>query len=96
MRLLLKIFALPFVLITGIVYWVCKVLLIMSGAALGILSCIAFFAAIGIMFASGWFQGIIFIGIAFLISPYGLPMIAARIVGTLGGVNYALRDFVAN
>ncbi len=96
MRLVLKIFVLPFILITGIVYWMCKILLIMSGAVLGILSGIVFFAAIGIMFSSGWLPGLICISIAFLISPYGLPMIAAWMTGKLGGINYALRDFVTS
>ena len=77
-------------------YGICKFLLIASGAVLGILSGIALLAAIGIMLSSGWLPGLICIGIAFLISPYGLPMIAAWMTGKLGGFNYALRDFVAS
>ena len=38
MRLVFKILALPFVLITGILYLVCKFLVVSSGAVLGILS----------------------------------------------------------
>ena len=38
MRLVFKILALPFVLVTGILYLVCKFLVITSGAVLGILS----------------------------------------------------------
>jgi hypothetical protein len=96
MRLVLKILALPFILVTGLLYGICKFLLIASGAVLGILSGIALLAAIGIMLSSGWLPGLICIGIAFLISPYGLPMIAAWMTGKLGGFNYALRDFVAS
>ena len=32
--------------------------------------------------------------IAFLISPYGLPLAAAWLVGIIGGANSALRDFI--
>lgn len=47
MRLVFKIVALPFVLVTGILYLVCKFLVITSGAVLGILS--------GIVFWRRWF-----------------------------------------
>ena len=33
---------------------------------------------------------------AFLISPYGLPMAAAWLTGKIGGLNYALRDFLTS
>ena len=94
MRLVLKILALPFIRVTGLLYGICKFLLIASGAVLGILSGIALLAAIGIMLSSGWLPGLICIGIAFLISPYGLPMAAAWLVGMIGGANHALKDFV--
>ena len=63
MRLIGKLLALPFVLVTGILYLVCKFLVVVSGAVLGI-------------------------------SPYGLPMAAAWLVGIIGGANSALKDFV--
>lgn len=38
MRLIGKLLALPFMLVTGILYLVCKFLVVFSGAVLGILS----------------------------------------------------------
>ena len=38
MRLIGKLLALPFMLVTGILYLVCKFLVVLSGAVLGILS----------------------------------------------------------
>ena len=38
MRLIFKLLAFPFVLVTGLLYLVCKFLVIASGAVLGILS----------------------------------------------------------
>lgn len=96
MRLVLKILAVPFILITGLLYGVCKLFLILSGMMLGILSGLALLASIGILISSGWLPGLICVCIAFLISPFGLPKIAAWMTGKLGGVNYALRDFVTN
>ena len=92
MRLIGKLLALPFVLVTGILYLVCKFLVVVSGAVLGILSGIVFLAALALFFAAGFWPGLSWLVIAF--SPYGLPMAAAWLVGIIGGANSALKDFV--
>ena len=86
MRLIGKLLALPFMLVTGILYLVCKFLVVLSGAVLGILS--------GIIFLAGFLPGLAWLMIAFLISPYGLPLAAAWLVGIIGGANSALKDFI--
>ena len=53
MRLIGKLLALPFVLVTGILYLVCKFLVVVSGAVLGILSGIVFLAALALFFVAG-------------------------------------------
>ena len=60
MRLIGKLLALPFMLVTGILYLVCKFLVVLSGAVLGILSGIIFLAALSlitILLATGLFAG---------------------------------------
>ena len=94
MRLIFKLLAFPFVLVTGLLYLVCKFLVIASGAVLGILSGIVFLASLVLFFTAGMWAGLAWLVIAFLISPYGLPMAAAWLVGMIGGANHALRDFV--
>ena len=94
MRLIFKLLAFPFVLVTGLLYLVCKFLVIASGAVLGILSGIVFLASLVLFFAAGVWAGLAWLVIAFLISPYGLPMAAAWLVGMIGGANHALKDFV--
>lgn len=94
MRLIFKLLAFPFVLVTGLLYLVCKFLVIASGAVLGILSGIVFLASLVLFFTAGVWAGLAWMVIAFLISPYGLPMAAAWLVGMIGGANHALRDFV--
>ena len=94
MRLILKLFAFPFVLITGLIYLFCKFLVLASGAVLGILSGIIFLAALVLFFIAGFWPGLSWLILAFLISPYGLPMVAAWLVGMIGGVNGALKDFM--
>ena len=39
-------------------------------------------------------NGIILLVIAFLVSPFGLPMLAVRLLGFLQNANYTLRDFI--
>jgi hypothetical protein len=94
MRLIFKLLAFPFVLVTGLLYLVCKFLVIASGAVLGILSGIVFLASLVLFFTAGVWAGLTWLVIAFLISPYGLPMAAAWLVGMIGGANHALKDFV--
>ena len=94
MRLIFKLLAFPFVLVTGLLYLVCKFLVISSGAVLGILSGIVFLASLVLFFTAGVWAGLAWLVIAFLISPYGLPMAAAWLVGMIGGANHALKDFV--
>lgn len=94
MRLIFKLLAFPFVLVTGLLYLVCMFLVIASGAVLGILSGIVFLASLVLFFTAGVWAGLAWLVIAFLISPYGLPMAAAWLVGMIGGANHALKDFV--
>ena len=94
MRLIFKLLAFPFVLVTGLLYLICKFLVIVSGAVLGILSGIVFLASLVLFFTAGVWAGLAWLVIAFLISPYGLPMAAAGLVGMIGGANHALKDFV--
>ena len=94
MRLIGKLLALPFMLVTGILYLVCKFLVVFSGAVLGILSGIIFLAALVLFFVAGFLPGLAWLMIAFLISPYGLPLAAAWLVGIIGGANSALKDFI--
>lgn len=54
MRLIGKLLALPFMLVTGILYLVCKFLVVLSGAVLGILSGIIFLAALVLFFVAGF------------------------------------------
>lgn len=96
MRWILKILSLPLILITWIIYAMCKLFVIASAAVLGGLAGLVFMASIVLFFKAGIWAGLSWLAIAFLISPYGLPMAAAWLTGKIGGLNYALRDFLAS
>ena len=96
MRLFFKILLLPFILITWILYGVCKLIVLASGMILGIVSGLTLVAAVVLFFKTGVIPGVALLMVAFLISPYGIPKLAARLTGKLGGLSYALRDFVTS
>ena len=96
MRLFFKILLLPFILITWILYGVCKLIVLASGMILGILSGLTLIAAVVLFFKTGVIPGVALLMVAFLISPYGIPKLAAWLTGKLGGLSYALRDFVTS
>ena len=94
MRLLFKVLLLPVILITWLLYGVCRLIVFASGVLLGILSGMTLIAAGVLFFKVGVLPGVVVLMIAFLISPYGIPKLAAWLTGKLGGLNYAMRDFV--
>lgn len=94
MRLLFKVLSLPFILITWILYGVCRLIVLASGVVLAILSGIVLLAAIILFFEAGIIPCVTLMAVAFAISPYGIPRLAAWLTGKLGGLNYALRDYV--
>ena len=96
MRLFFKILSLPFILITWILYGVCKLIVLASGMILGIVSGLTLVAAVVLFFKTGVIPGVALLMVAFLISPYGIPKLAAWLTGKLGGLSYALRDFVTS
>ena len=96
MRLFFKILLLPFILITWILYGVCKLIVLASGMILGIVSGLTLVAAVVLFFQTGVRPGVALLMVAFLISPYGIPKLAAWLTGKLGGLSYALRDFVTS
>ena len=75
-----RILFLPVVLVLKLTFWLCAGLLCMAewifGLASGILVVLSILGMIWVSVP----QGIVMLGIAFLISPYGIPMLAAKLV----------------
>lgn len=94
MRLVLKMLVAPFGLVTGILYLFCQFVLIASGTVLGVLSGIIFLAALVLFFVAGFWSGLSWLVMAFLLSPYGLATVATWMVGIIGGINKTIRNFL--
>ena len=94
MKLLLKILAAPVIVVLTVLVWVCVLILHISALILGLAGTVVALLGLAVLITYSVKNGIILLVIAFLLSPFGLPMLAVRVLGLLQDVNYALRDFI--
>ena len=93
-RVILKILALPVVIVLTPLTWICFGLLKCSAWIFGLAATLL--AAVALLFAvmvSAKDSLLLFI-VAFLVSPVGIPMLAAHIVMGLDNIRFALRQFI--
>jgi hypothetical protein len=81
--------------IVTVLHGICKFILLVAGRILGILSVLVAIVGLAILILVDPLGGIIWLVIAFVVSPFGLPLLAAFFVGWLGGVSQNLRDYIA-
>ena len=94
MRLLLRILAAPVVVILTLFVWVCSAILYCSAYLLGLAGSLVGLMAL-IMFISGSVRNaILLLILAYLISPLGLPMAAAWLLGRVQDLRYAIMEAV--
>ena len=92
MRILLKIFLFPVTLVLSVFVLVCQFLCVFSSILLSVMALILFVLALAIMVLLGEVvEGLKALLAAYLISPYGIPMFAAWLIGTVGGINERLK-----
>ena len=94
MRLLLKALAAPIVVLLTVFDWLCALLLNLSAFAFGLAGTVVGLLGLAVLVTYSVQNGIILLVIAFLVSPFGLPMLAVRLLGFLQNANYTLRDFI--
>ena len=76
MRFLLKILFAPIIAALAIVIWFFAFLLSLSSVIFGIAGGVLGFFGVVMLFADSLKNGVIMLILAFLVSPYGLPMLA--------------------
>jgi hypothetical protein len=94
MRLILKIFVAPIIVILTVFVWICSGLLYCSAWVFGLAGTVLGIFGVLALITHQITNGIILLVMAFLVSPYGIPMAAAWLIGKLQDANYALRDFI--
>lgn len=94
MRILLKILVAPIILTLILFIWICSALLYCSAFVFGLISTIIGLLGLAVLITYSVQNGIILLVIAFLVSPVGLPMAAAWMLGKLQDFRYWIQDWI--
>ena len=94
MRFLLKLLFAPVMAVLAVVYWFLVFVFGLSSGFLCIPAAILCFFGLFIIFVDSVSYGAGLLVIAFLISPYGLPMLATWLLAKLHVLRYMLRDWI--
>ena len=81
-------------MLVSLFIWLCAGLISCSAFVFKIASALLSVLAVAAMITYSVKNGAILLVLAFLISPMGLPILAAWILGKLQGVNAAMKNFI--
>ena len=94
MKLILTILAAPVIAILVVFIWLCALLLRLSAWVFGIVSTILGVLGLAVLILDNVTNGIIILVFAFLVSPMGLPMVAAWMIGQMQRFRYFVQDAI--
>ena len=94
LKLLLKILVTPVILLLTVAIWICVGIVYISGLVLGLISMVVALLGVAVLITYSPQNGIILLVMAFLISPYGLPMAAIWLLGKVQDLKFAIQDLV--
>ncbi|WP_277668604.1 CD1845 family protein [Caproiciproducens galactitolivorans] len=94
MRLILKILVAPIIVVLTLFVWICSGLLYCSSFILGLAGTVLGILAVLVLLTGAVTNGIIVLVMAFLVSPFGIPMAAAWLIGKIQDLRYAIQDRV--
>lgn len=94
MKVLLKIVVAPLVVLLTLAIWICVGLVYVSGLMLGLVSMVIAFLGVAVLVTYSPQNGFILLVIAFLISPYGLPLAAIWLLGKVQNFQYLLQNII--
>jgi len=96
MRIIFKIIAAPFVVILTILGAFLSFLFCCAAAALYVVCGIGVLISVALFITGETLGGGVFLFLAFLLSPFGLPMIAEWLIDRVNAFNYSLRNFITS
>lgn len=94
MRLILKILVAPIIVVLTLFVWICSGLLYCSSFILGLAGTVLGILGVLVLLTGAVTNGIIVLVMAFLVSPFGMPMAAAWLIGKIQDLRYAIQDRV--
>ena len=93
-KLPLKILMDPVILSLTLFVWICVGIVYVAGLVLGLISMVVALLGVAVLITYSLQNGIILLVIAFLISPYGLPMAAIWLLGKVQDLKFIIQDLV--
>lgn len=97
MRLILKLIAAPFIVLLTVLVAVLLFLFSVSSFLLTAASIIMALLGVGLLFFISYpMGGVVYLGIAFLLSPFGLQAVAGAVITGLNSLNLSLRQFITS
>ena len=94
LKLLLKIVVAPVILVLTLFVWICVGIVYISGLVLGLISMVIALLGVAVLITYSLQNGIILLVMAFLISPFGLPMAAIWLLGKVQDLKFLIQDLV--
>ena len=94
MKFLLKILFAPVIVVLTLIIWLFALILRLSAWVFGILGTIFGILGLAILVLDNMTNGIIILVFAFLVSPLGLPMLAAWTIGQMQRFRYFVQDAI--
>ena len=94
LKLLLKILVAPVILALTLFGWICVGIVYVSGLVLGIISMVIALLGVAVLLTCSLQNGIILLVMAFLISPFGLPLAAIWLLGKVQDLKFLIQDLV--
>lgn len=94
MKLILKILVAPIIVVLTLFVWICSGLLYYSSFILGLAGTVLSILGVLVLLTGAVTNGIIVLVMAFLVSPFGIPMAAAWLIGKIQDLRYAIQDRV--
>ena len=92
MKTVLRILITPITLMVSLLVWLCAVLIERTAFLFQIASAVLGLLALLVLFTTSVKNGLILLGIALAISPVGLPLLAAKLLGGLQRAHLALKE----
>lgn len=96
MRLILKILVAPVIVVLTVFVWICSCLLYCSAWVFGLAGTVLGIFGVLALITHQITNGIILLVMTFLVSPFGIPMAAAWLIGKIQEVNYILQNFISS
>ena len=94
MKLILKVLVAPVALLFSLFIRLCVMLLSHAAFLFGIASTVLGLLALIVLVTTSVKNGLILLGIAALVSPIGIPMLVAKLLGGLQRINLSLKGFL--